>query len=178
MFDLPASTFTGLLALSLVGLLIGVVVQMIDSPDYQPPILGTLISAMIGSVLGGIVAISLFGISSFELGVNSLLIAVGLSLLLGVIYNLVVHRLPSPKRYYIQSPARVFPQQVYHSQIKPQRQSRLAMDRLLEEVQFPISKADLMSRAERSKHNDRLINLVQRLPDRVFGDPKEIYRYF
>lgn len=74
------------------GLLVGVVAQAIDSGKVRGGIVGSLITGLVGAVLGGILANVLLGISVTGMNANSILIAVAGALILVGLQRILFRR--------------------------------------------------------------------------------------
>jgi len=48
------------------------------------------------------------------------------------------------------------------------------LNQLLSQVQFPISKANLIQSAQQHGANDQIIGQLQRLPDKTFNSPLDL----
>ncbi len=71
-----------LLYLSILGLIIGVTLFLVDPKERRGTLLGNTILGVTGAVVGGIYANLIFGVNFSQIGIGGLLVAVFSSLLL------------------------------------------------------------------------------------------------
>lgn len=159
----------------LIGVGSGLVVRIFDSDKYQNDISGTVISAVIGAIIGGILTNKILGIAPAELNFPALVTALGLALVLSVAYNLIFNRQQAHLTHElpIRTTPRLVPVLAVYSDISKNKQNILKSE-FFQSIKFPISKSDLLSFAERKKHNLVLINTLEALPNHIYDSLDDI----
>lgn len=183
------------------GLIVGVGVYLLDRRFNEGGLTATVISGMLGALLGGFVANLVFGAGIGSLDLTSALLVIVTALLIAVIPRLVRNdeKETFVKRYDLDGGGIVGRSMgakslVYYSQITPLskkekeknfREAKKEADdvagnnnpavrQILNEIEYPVSKRDLVSYAEHEDVSGKVINTFENIPDHIYDNPTQI----
>ena len=186
----------------ILGLMAGFIAHIIDNRAVRGGFLGTLLIGIVGALAGGYLTNLFLGVGITGLNLTSLLIATGGALLLSFVWRSLVseneenddyamYQADEDDRSYV--PGRVTAlNPVYYSQVTPlsdkeerdlfSRRNKLTgrrnkgIQRFLDEVNYPLSKRDLIRYAEQHDGDEDILSTLEAIPDHIYDTPTEIKR--
>lgn len=184
----------------ILGFMAGFIAHIIDNRVVRGGFLGTLMMGVLGALAGGYLTNLFLGIGITGLNLTSLLSATGGALLLSFIWrglmaeneendDYAMYQADEDDRSYV--PGRVTAlNPVYYSQVTPlsdreereifnrrgkvtSRRNR-SIQRFLDEVNYPISKPDLIRYVEQHDGDEEILSTLEAIPNHIYDTPTEI----
>lgn len=180
-----------------IGLIVGFGVYLIDRRYSHDGVFGTVVSGMLGALLGGFLANLIFKVGIGALDFTTALIVLAGALLLSVIPRLISYQEKDDRmiQKYDFEQGGILGKNigqkklVYYSQVTPLKESKKTfkktpddvmeikkLDVLLNKTEFPVSKRDLVSFAEHSEIDTEVLNTLEGLPDHIYENKDDVVR--
>lgn len=181
---IPGGTF--LIWLS-VGIVAGIIMHLIDKRDVKGGILATVITGLLGALIGGFLSSAIFGIGLTGLNITSIVIAVAGGLIFSFIQRIVtdtkeedVYKVQerneqleaendqfAEETYDYPNAGLAYYSQVYPTE-EPKKTSPVKIQSYLEGVNYPATKDELIRVALMHGADDSVVKSLKELPEETY----------
>lgn len=175
----------------ILGTLAGFVAHLIDRRDVQGGAFSTIVTGIVGALVGGSLTNMFFGVGISGLNLTSLIIATGGALLLSIIqrmlfgikqesfdvyegYNERIARTYNPAYYSQVTPLSNKEQKRSNPSYQPFLAESPEVQEFLGQVEYPISKRDLLRHTEQHDAREEVLTLLEQLPDHIYDSSSQI----
>lgn len=193
--DISSYALSNMINWAIIGLIAGFVVHLIDYRSLGFGLIRTLVTGVLGAMLGGVLANLLlgFGISDFNL--TSIAIAIIGGLLFAITQRLIFkdtrrfergvdtremseREIPNGDFAYFQQVARYNPAPEQKAKTQSEVDAELLRyswyQNFVNLAHYPISKRDLVRTAEQLDAEEAVLSRLEGLPDQIFENSQEL----
>lgn len=162
----------------LLGAVAGILVHIVDGRSSERGAFTSVAMGTLGGLLGGVAASYIFGSSLQELDLSAVVISVALAIILALAQRIVNFARPeetdtdyTPADYTSNyNPA-------YYSDIRAGHKSQDQVEQILDQVEYPVSKSDLVNYAEHQNISRITLTTFESLPDEIFESKDSVLDY-
>lgn len=182
---IPGTTFLVWLS---VGIVAGIIMHLIDKREVKGGILATVITGLLGALIGGFLSSAIFGIGEAGLNITSIVVAVAGGLIFSFIQRIVTdtkeedvfkvqernEQLEEENEQFMRENYS-YPETAglaYYSQVYPKDESKkvssVKIQSFIEDVDYPATKDELIRIALMHGADDNVVKSLKELPEDTY----------